>query len=75
MLKVKYTVGVNTNCGWRSKDVVALAEQISEKRVKIVEVLEMEKADSRRQQYNKSYFAEKEVGKTKNISSVEIIEA
>jgi len=55
------------------------AEKISDKRVKILEITEiddepvkrnMSRTGAKRQQYSGTYFADAERGKTKNISSL-----
>jgi hypothetical protein len=81
-MKIKYSSSVKTLAGWRSVTVLAEAESLSEKRVKVLKVLDIDgegnsgfasRTGANRQKYNLGYFAEAEVGKTKNISSIEVI--
>lgn len=79
LVTVEYRGSVNTRAGWRSVYFKAVAEKISEKRVKIVQVLELDdtppvrrcpEQGANRQKYNGQYFANQEVGKVKNISTL-----
>jgi hypothetical protein len=79
LVTVEYRGRVNTRAGWRSVYFKAVAEKISEKRVKIVQVLELDDTPPRsntpctgtnRQKYNGQYFANQQVGKIKNISTL-----
>lgn len=79
LVTVEYRGRVNTRAGWRSVYFKAVAEKISEKRVKIVQVLELDdtppsanmpRTVANRQKYNGQYFANQEVGKVKNISNL-----
>ena len=79
LVTVEYRGSVNTRAGWRSVYFKAVAEKISEKRVKIVQVLELDdtppsanmpRTVANRQKYNGQYFANQEVGKVKNISNL-----
>lgn len=79
---VEYTSSVLTNAGWRSVTVTATAEKLSEKRVEIIEVTDIDgngctgyasRTGANRQKYNVKYFADKEAGKTKNISRLKIV--
>ena len=81
-MKIKYSSSVKTLAGWRSVTVTAEAESLSEKRVKVIKVLDIDgegnsgfasRTGANRQKYNLGFFAEAEAGKTKNISSIEII--
>ena len=81
-MKIKYGSSVKTLAGWRSVTVLAEAESLSEKRVKVLKVLDIDgegnsgfasRTGANRQQYNLGYFAGAEAGKTKNISSIEVI--
>ena len=81
-IKIKYSLGVQTRAGWRQVEAIANAKKISEKRVKILEVIDIDgdgctgwasRTGATRQEYNLGYFAGNEQGKIKNLSSVEIV--
>ena len=81
-MKIKYGSSVKTQAGWRSVTVTAEAVQISDKRVTVVKVLDIDgegatgfasRTGANRQKYNLGYFAQAEAGKTKNVSSVTVI--
>lgn len=74
-LKVEYWTGVYKPSlrAYRSERVEAIAEKISEKRVKIISA-SLEKASSKRQQFNVNFVAGLEEGKIKNISALNVIE-
>jgi hypothetical protein len=84
-MKVEYKSAVHTPAGHRSVYIIADAKKLSEKRCEIVKVITiddetpnytMSRTGAKRQQYNGLYYAEQEVGKKKNISSLfKIIEA
>lgn len=78
-VNVEYKASVHIPTGWRSVYMKAVADKISEKRVKIVEVTHiddelvsanMSRTGANRQKYNGQYFANQEVGKVKNISTL-----
>lgn len=78
-MKIEYKISVNTPAGWRSVYMTAIAEKISQKRVKVLEVTHiddklikpnMSRTGANRQKFNGEYFAQREIGKTKNISSL-----
>lgn len=78
-VNVEYKASVHTPAGWRSVYMKAVADKISDKRVKIVEVTHiddelvsayMSRTGANRQKYNGQYFANQEVGKVKNISTL-----
>lgn len=82
-MKIKYTVGVKTQAGWRSVDVVAEASPVSAKMAEVIKVISlddeeprygMSRTGAKRQQYNGLYFASAEVGKKKRLGSCEIVE-
>ena len=82
-VKIEYKGSVHTVAGWRSVYYKGEAEKISEKRVKIIKITyiddepvnyNMSRTGAKRQQYNGNYFAENEVGKIKNISTLYSIE-
>lgn len=77
METVKYNASVKTPAGWRHVVFTAEAERISDKRVKIAKVTEidgekvsanMSRTGANRQKFNGLYFAGQEAGKTKNIA-------
>jgi|WetSurMetagenome_2_1015567.scaffolds.fasta_scaffold02367_19 hypothetical protein len=79
VVNIEYKGSVSTPAGWRSVYYKGTAEKISEKRVKIIEINEiddepvnrnMSRTGAKRQQYNGVYFADAEKGKVKNISSL-----
>jgi hypothetical protein len=74
---VKYNASVLTPVGWRHVVMTALAERLSLKRVKVVEVTHidgqsvqrsMSRTGANRQKFNGEYFAGIETGKIKNIA-------
>lgn len=78
-VNIEYKGSVNTPAGWRSVYYKGTAEKISEKRVRVIEITEiddepvkhnMSRTGAKRQQYNGEYFADAEKGKIKNISSL-----
>jgi hypothetical protein len=78
-MKVEYKSAVHTDAGHRSVYIIAEAKKLSEKRCEIVRVITiddeepcrvMSRTGAKRQQYNGIYYAEQEVGKKKNISSL-----
>ena len=78
-MKAIYNSSVQTAAGWRSVEILADVEKISDKRVKIVEIthiddepvgVNMSRTGANRQKYNGQYFANQEVGKIKNISTL-----
>ena len=82
-MKVEYRATVNTPAGFRSVYAIATAKKISEKRCEIVEVLSFDDEDvnanmsrtgAKRQQYNGFYYADLEVGKKKNVSTLTVLE-
>ncbi len=82
-MKARYSIAVKTLAGWRSVEVLATVEKISEKRVCVLSVETIDdktpnrnqsRTGAKRQQFNGVYFAENEHGKIKNISSIEILE-
>lgn len=74
---VTYKASVNTPAGWRYVVMSGTAERISPKRVKVIEITEidgepvsrnMSRTGANRQRFNGVYFASAEVGKVKNIA-------
>ena len=81
-MKIKYSGSVLTPAGFRGVSFEALAEKISDKRVKVIEVLTIDREDvkpnmsrtgAKRQSYWGVGAAERQVGKLKNLSSCEVI--
>ena len=80
---ITYSSSVKTPAGWRSVTVTANAQEVSEKRVKVIKVTDIDgegnsgfasRTGANRQKYNLGFFAEAEAGKLKNKSSVKIQE-
>ena len=59
--------------GWRSERVFAELEVISPKRAKVISA-NLKPAMSKRQKFNPSYAAAKEIGKIKIISKLDCVE-
>lgn len=83
MLTIKYNASALTPAGFRSVTITAHAEQISEKRAQIAQVLDVDghgasgyasRTGANRQRFNVGYVAGAELGKTKNLSAVTIVE-
>jgi hypothetical protein len=81
VINIEYSGSVNTPAGWRSVSYKGMAERISEKRCRVIEITEidgesvkynMSRTGAKRQQYNGVYFADAEKGKIKNISSLHV---
>lgn len=82
-IKIKYNGTVLTRSGFRSVEMTAMAEKISEKRAVITEVLEIDgeqvQADMSRTGANRQKFygtgaAMREEGKKKNLSACTIVD-
>ncbi len=82
-MKIKYKASVLTPAGHRSVSIVAVAEQLSEKRCKVSHVLtiddeepqrHMSRTGANRQVYNGEWVAEREAGKVKNIGNLCVME-
>ena len=78
---IKYDSSVKTNAGWRSVTITAQAEKISDKRVSIKEVIDIDgngssgyasRTGAKRQEYSVAYFAKQQLGLTKNLSACEV---
>lgn len=83
MKTVKYNGTVLTAAGFRSVEIEAIAKKISEKRCIVKEVIKIDgeevKANMSRTGFNRQRFyvicaARREEGKTKNISTLQIID-
>jgi hypothetical protein len=82
-MKIKYTTSVFTAAGWRSVSIVATADQVSPGMAKVIAVTEIDgeepkgytsRTGAKRQQYNASGVAAREVGAKKRISTCKILE-
>ena len=82
-MKVKYNASVLTPAGFRGVTMRAIVEKISEKRIKVIEVLaingedvkaNMSRTGANRQKFYGIGAAAREVGKIKNLSACEIVE-
>jgi len=79
---IKYKSSVQTKAGWRSVDITAQAEKLSEKRCIIAHVIDIDgnlsgyasRTGAKRQEYSVDYFASQQTGLIKNLSSVEVVE-
>jgi hypothetical protein len=80
-IKITYKTGVLVSAGWRSVEVSALAEKISEKRAKVLKVLTIDgeeptgytsRTGAKRQQYHAAGIAAREIGKVKILSKTTI---
>jgi len=78
---IKYTASVKTPAGWRSELITAKAEQISDKRLRVTDVIDIggngatgyaSRTGAKRQQYNVGYFASQEVGAIKLLNFVKV---
>jgi hypothetical protein len=81
-MRISYNSSVFTQAGWRSVEIIANAEKLSEKRCKIVDVIDINgdgntgyasRTGAKRQEYNVGRAAECEIGKIKNLSSCTIL--
>jgi hypothetical protein len=81
MITIKYNASVLTPAGWRPETITAAAELISEKRARVVEVLDIggngstgyaSRTGAKRQQYSVGYFAKQQIGAIKNLSTCEV---
>jgi len=82
-MQAQYNVSVKTPAGWRSVSVLSNVLKISEKRVEILSIQEIDgetpnhhqsRTGAKRQAFDGVYFANNEVGKVKNISSISLID-
>ena len=82
LVTVTYTASVLVPAGWRSVSITAKTEKTSEKRVKVVEVTDVDglgssgygsRTGAKRQTFHVGGIAAREVGKIKNISSLNLI--
>jgi len=81
-MTIEYNSSVLVSAGWRNVTITAIAEKISEKRAKVVEVIKidgegiqrnMSRTGAKRQRYNGGYIADREIGKIKILSKCFIL--
>ena len=81
-VSIQYNAAVMVPAGWRSVTITATAEKISEKRVKIITVDDIDgdgntgygsRTGAKRQQYHIGGIAAREEGKIKNISTLKYL--
>lgn len=80
---IKYNTAVYTPAGWRAETVTARAEKLSDKRARVLEVLDVggngntgwaSRTGARRQQYSVGGVARREVGQIKLTGRVEVVQ-
>jgi len=80
---IRYTTSVFTPAGWRSEQVTARAEPISDKRARVTDVIDIggngatgygSRTGAKRQRYHVGGVAQREIGATKILSKTTIIE-
>ena len=78
-MSIQYKAAVMVPAGWRSVTITATAEKISEKRVKVITVNDIDgdgnsgygsRTGAKRQQYHIGGIAAREEGKIKNINTL-----
>jgi len=78
-ISIQYNTAIQLPVGWRSVKITATAEKISEKRVKVITVEDIDgdgntgygsRTGAKRQRYNIGGIASSEEGKIKNISTL-----
>ena len=83
MIKATYTTNVLVDAGWRSVEITAMLTQVSKGMAEVVEVIAIDGKEPRgyhsrtgatRQQYNAGFLANREVGKRKRLSAVEVLD-
>jgi len=81
-ITIKYNASVMVQAGWRSVLITAKVDKISEKRAKVVEVLDIDgegndgyasRTGAKRQTYHVGGIAMREVGNIKILSKCEIL--
>ena len=81
MIIIKYTASVKTPAGWRSELITAKAEQISDKRLRVTDVIDIggngatgyaSRTGAKRQRYDVGYFASLQVGAIKLLNFVTV---
>ena len=74
-MKISYSVGIKRPCGWRSAEVIATAEKISDKMVVVTDASIARDSTANRQSFYAPSWERMEIGKKKRLSSVKILEA
>lgn len=81
VISINYNTSVFTPCGWRNVEVTGVAEKISEKRCKVLNVDFIDnkkpvgyasRTGAKRQQYNALGISFREIDKIKNINTLNI---
>lgn len=81
---IEYQTSVKVEAGWRDITVKAVAEKTSEKMATVVKVLAIDgdeptgytsRTGSKRQRYNASEIAQREVGKNKRLAACVVKES
>lgn len=79
LCKIQYKGTIHCSAGFRSVYFKGTAEKLSPKRIKVVSIthindepvtLDMSRTGANRQKFNGVYFANGEIGKVKNISTL-----
>ena len=80
---IRYTSSVKTAAGWRSELITARAEKLTDKRLQVVEVIDIggngatgyaSRTGAKRQQYDVGYFASQQIGAVKLLNFVKVLE-
>ena len=81
MIVIKYNTAVFTPAGWRPEEVTAVAEKLSDKRARVIKVLDVggngatgyaSRTGAKRQRYDVGYFASLQVGAIKLLNFVTV---
>lgn len=81
-IKIIYNSSVFVNAGWRSIQVTAIAEKISEKRAKVLEVIDVDgngnsgyasRTGANRQKYSVASVAKRELDNIKILSKCKTV--
>jgi hypothetical protein len=82
IVKIKYQSSVKTPAGWRSVQIVAAAERVSDAMAQVKEVLlidgetpnyQQSRTGAKRQEFNGKYFATQQIGAKKRIATCQIL--
>jgi hypothetical protein len=82
LVKIKYQSSVKTPAGWRSVQIVAVAERVSDAMAQVKEVLlidgetpnyQQSRTGAKRQEFNGKYFATQQIGAKKRIATCELL--
>ena len=82
-MKIRYQSSVKTPAGWRSVQIVADAEMVSDAMARVTAVLLIDgekpaygqsRTGAKRQQFNGLYFAGQQIGTKKRLSACEQLE-